>query len=126
MVQRKPAQSIARPASTLGLETEPVADSNDRAVPPSMAEESSAESAITSDSSTGSQEHWGEKWRMVLAIAGVLVLALAVLATVQWRSHRNHISPVEATGKKIEASTPASQAAGRRGAGQDSSYHRAL
>lgn len=102
VVQRKPVQSIARPASTLGLETEPVADSNDRAVPPSMAEESSAESAITYDSSTGSQEHWGEKWRMVLAIAGVLVLALAVLATVQWRSHRNHISPVEATGKKIE------------------------
>jgi hypothetical protein len=71
-----------------------------------MAEQSSAESAITDDSNTGSQEHWGEKWRMVLTIAGVLVLALAVLGTIQWRSHRTHISPVEATAKKIEPPAP--------------------
>lgn len=66
-----------------------------------MAEESSAGSAITYDS-TGAEEPWGEKWRMVLTIAGVLVLALAALGTIQWRSHRTHISPVEATAKRIE------------------------
>jgi TonB family protein len=100
--QPVPAQKRALLAITMGTVNELVGRFKHPVEPPLAADnvpETDATPVISPDIRTGVEGTHGRKWRMLLAIAAVLMLA--ALGAILWRSHRNHNGPAKAIENQI-------------------------